>query len=235
MKRRILLATVLAITGCGPSDDRPAGEGAGADGGRGDDGGGGGSDGDGGETESFPSCWRTCDSPADCSTGTAISDADNFDCESGRCHYRGCNNTEECVASFQSDDYACGEIASLGLPGCFHICDSPSDCAVASAAFDADNYRCTGDGLCEYTGCRDDGECVTSFGGAYGCSQQGDTAFCTLRCETPADCVVANGGPLYDGDNYECRGGFCRFTGCRETEECQASMMSSEYTCDAAD
>ena len=41
-------------------------------------------------------------------------------------------------------------------------CTTPADCNLGSAAFDPDNYNCTG-GICEYKGCNNDDECIKTY------------------------------------------------------------------------
>ena len=52
-------------------------------------------------------CVLGCSSAADCSTGSAAFDADNYACVSGSCRYEGCNDDAECRASFMSTGYVC--------------------------------------------------------------------------------------------------------------------------------
>lgn len=49
----------------------------------------------------LPTCVQACSSPADCATtGSAVSDTDNWTCDSGRCRYGGCNSDAECQSAF---------------------------------------------------------------------------------------------------------------------------------------
>jgi hypothetical protein len=52
-------------------------------------------------------CVLGCTTSADCTTGTAAFDADNYRCEGGACRYSGCNDDAECRASFMSSGYVC--------------------------------------------------------------------------------------------------------------------------------
>ena len=52
-------------------------------------------------------CVLGCTGAADCSTGSAAFDADNYACISGACRYEGCNDDAECRASFMSATYVC--------------------------------------------------------------------------------------------------------------------------------
>ena len=224
---------VLAVA-CDPSgsDDDGDGNGSGTDG----DGGVGPDDdddeNDDEDDDGFPSCWYTCETPADCAGDTAINDADNYDCTDGLCRYRGCNSTAECVATYQTDTYACGMVGVFAFPTCAEVCGSPADCALASAAYDADNYRCNAESLCEYLGCNSDAECQAGVGPAYVCAPgYGGVDSCVLGCASPADCAVPTAGPLYGEDNYECADEACRFIGCHDSSECAVSLQNEATTC----
>jgi hypothetical protein len=123
-------------------------------------------------------------------------------------------------------------VPGIAVPTCLKTCSTPGDCAVGNVAYDADNYRCTG-GLCEYTGCNSAQECSAGVGAGYGCHQfQGWTySTCVATCGSAADCAIANGGTLYDADNYECSAGHCRWNGCNSTSECLSSLMNAAYEC----
>lgn len=108
----------------------------------------------------LPSCVKACTTPADCNLGSAAFDPDNYNCTSGFCSYKGCNNDGECKSSFANSSYVCRPIA--GLPTCGKGCTTPADCNLGSAAFDPDNYNCTG-GICEYKGCNNDDECIKTY------------------------------------------------------------------------
>ncbi len=183
-------------------------------------------------TPSFPACVYRCTTAADCNFGSEVNDGDNYDCTGGACVYHGCNSTQECVDTYMTNAYACGNVGDLPFDTCLHTCTAASDCAIASPAYDADNYRCTG-GLCDYTGCNSDQECVTAFGSAYGCHAVAGLSYptCQTRCTTASDCAIANGGSLYDVNNYSCDAGYCRWTGCNTTGECIDSLMNSGYEC----
>ena len=232
----LLMVLLCGAPACGADDAGGPGDGGGGGGEGGGGGGGEGVDagpGEGSEGDPIPACWLGCESPADCNLGTALSDADNYSCEEGRCIYQGCNSTAECAEALQSADYACGTVAGLDIPACHKICGAAADCALPSAAFDEDNYRCP-DGLCEYTGCNGDAECAASFGDAYGCRTEGlAVPACSLRCAGPSDCAIAGGGALHDADNYECaEDGYCRWVGCNGTAECTSTFMDARYVCE---
>lgn len=116
-------------------------------------------------------CLDTCATRADCGSGTAAFDADNYECVAGVCEYQGCLSDGECAATFSSTAYVCrnASLPDTGLPlptaerNCVHGCSVPADCATSSVAFDADNYACNAEGACVYVGCNDDAECRSSF------------------------------------------------------------------------
>ncbi|MCB9595326.1 MAG: hypothetical protein H6719_21585 [Sandaracinaceae bacterium] len=54
-------------------------------------------------------------------------------------------------------------------------------------------------------------------------------AFCVLGCAVEADCTTAS--PAFDEDNYVCEGTSCRYTGCVDDAECQATFSSADYVC----
>lgn len=107
-----------------------------------------------------PTCVKGCTMVSDCNLGSAAFDADNYSCAAGFCDYKGCNNDNECKSSFANPTYVCRNLS--GIPMCGKGCTTAADCNLGSAAFDADNYKCTA-GFCEYKGCNDDNECKSSF------------------------------------------------------------------------
>jgi len=54
---------------------------------------------------------------------------------------------------------------------------------------------------------------------------------CYQTCAVAADCILPNGGTLYDADNYACEAGRCVWTGCTSTTECTSALMSPNYAC----
>ncbi|MFH2007776.1 MAG: hypothetical protein ABI333_14435 [bacterium] len=102
---------------------------------------------------------------------------------------------------------------------CLPTCNTPSDCNLGSAPYDADNYQCTG-GVCVYQGCNSDAECQAL--GSYLCrTQPGSTVpYCLPACNTTADCNL--GSAPYDADNYLCTNSVCVYQGCNSDAECQA-------------
>jgi len=99
-------------------------------------------------------CIGACGTTADCSTGQAPYDADNYACTDGYCHYTGCNSDTECQAL---GNYVCRDLG-WGPPLCIMACGVAADCSTGQLPYDADNYACT-DGYCSYTGCNSDTEC----------------------------------------------------------------------------
>lgn len=115
------------------------------------------------------SCLEACASAADCGSGTAAFDGDNYRCDSGLCLYEGCNTDAECESTFGAA-FGCFDIEPPSTPlpiptadaNCVRRCLSPADCTTDSGAYDFDNYSCES-GACRYQGCNDDGECQTSL------------------------------------------------------------------------
>ncbi|MGZ5970701.1 MAG: DUF7478 domain-containing protein [Polyangiales bacterium] len=117
------------------------------------------------------------------------------------------------------------------IPFCTMTCASSSDCATASAAFDADNYACES-GTCRYVGCLSDSECTSSFASsAYACRKLAGSTIstCVHTCAKAADCATASAA--YDADNYSCDSGSCTYLGCKTDDECKSSFASSAYVC----
>ncbi len=121
-----------------------------------------------------------------------------------------------------------------GIPYCAEQCSSASDCVPSSSSgiTDANNWDCD-DGHCVYAGCVSDAECEDTFMSSdWGCYDGGSfAAQCVYYCSTPSDCDL--GISLYDTDNYECDGGYCNWTGCNSTSECQDAMQNTDYVCGA--
>jgi hypothetical protein len=115
-----------------------------------------------GQGSGMKGCVHTCSTTADCSSGVAYMDADNYACEAGACRYLGCNNDAECQTI---GAYACRDQGS-GTRYCVHTCSVAADCSSGVAYADADNYACEA-GVCRYTGCISDTECQAL--GAYVC------------------------------------------------------------------
>lgn len=189
----------------------------------------------GGPALSF--CQLGCTTGADCSTPSAAFDEDNYRCEVGVCRYTGCNDDDECRATFASERYVCRD-PGTGLRSCLLGCTSAADCSTGTAAFDADNYRCT-DGVCIYEGCNEDVECTATFGAGYGCrdAEPPSTPLplpaarrnCVRLCAAASDCATDSGA--FSADNYACRAGACVWLGCGSDVECRATLSSDAYVC----
>lgn len=188
---------------------------------------------DTGTGPTMPYCRQTCSTASDCATASAAYDADNYACTAGECVWKGCNSDAECRSAFASSAYVCRE--QLGLKTCLKSCAVAADCAIASAAYDADNWSCASS-TCQYLGCRSDTEC-TALGAGYVCRKVdvpgADPALivpsCVKSCSVPADCATAS--VAYDTDNYECSAGACRYIGCKSDGECKTAFMKSNYAC----
>jgi len=111
-------------------------------------------------------------------------------------------------------------------------CTAAANCTTASAAFDADNYRCD-TGRCVYTGCNDDAECQSTFARSdYGCRSVDGLSTCVQTCVTSASCGTATSA-AFDADNYRCDTGRCVYTGCNGDAECAATFSDPRYVCRA--
>ncbi|TNE84084.1 MAG: hypothetical protein EP330_30675 [Deltaproteobacteria bacterium] len=204
--RALLLLTLIA--GCGTAgDDNPSTDSGTTDSGTTDS---------GVVTDTPPSCVEGCTAPSDCDGGVLAYDADNYQCDAGACIYTGCNSNAECQDL--SSDYVCASVPGLSYDLCQLSCSVAADCDIGGgAAFDADNYTCTG-GVCRWTGCTSTTECQTTYGNDYVCGG-GSVPTCVKGCTTPADCDL--GSTAYDADNYACESGACVYTGCVGNTECE--------------
>jgi len=185
-----------------------------------------------------PSCRLACETPADCGTGSADSDADNFLCEDGACIPLGCNSETECVQSF-TFGYTCAEQPGGQRPPiCQPTCANAEGCTTPDAPvlFDADNVACV-DGACQNHGCNNDQECSEGMGRGWVCATKrgfevSHSTGCSLRCDTPLDCVGrSNGGTAADADKYACVEGVCLFTGCKSDSDCENSENGGRTVC----
>jgi hypothetical protein len=119
------------------------------------------------------------------------------------------------------------------VPYCIQTCDVASDCVpeMPTQIIDEDNFDCNADGYCEYTGCNSATECQDAYSSdQYGCTESTGYGFprCAHVCDVASDC--SQGTPLYDTDNFTCNGdGFCEYTGCNDTTECEAALTG--YVC----
>lgn len=104
-----------------------------------------------------PKCLASCKAVSDCAQpNDPTKSADNFSCDGGVCHWRGCQTDEECQAAANSTNVVCD--ASKGFPQCTQTCMQAADCATDSKLYDANNFTCE-DGLCRWLGCMSDSEC----------------------------------------------------------------------------
>jgi hypothetical protein len=156
-----------------------------------------------------------CNTPSDCATASAPYDADNYNCTGNICRYTGCNSTAECQTL---GNYVCGTLPGYTVQMCWVYCQTPGDCNMGSAPYDADNYNCTSN-MCEYTGCNSTAECQTLGNYVCGTLPGSTLPLCVMACNVPADCNM--GSAPYDADNYDCTSNMCEYTGCNSTAECQ--------------
>lgn len=111
---------------------------------------------------------------------------------------------------------------------CLNPCESPDDCGNdGDPLYNPEHYSCQS-GACVFDGCTSDAECEQSLGAAYGCDDSLETPSCVATCSTVDDCTKQDS--LNDADNYECDGGFCRFLGCNDDQEC-VDARGDGYTC----
>lgn len=117
------------------------------------------------------------------------------------------------------------------MPNCYHVCFTPSDCALGNSLHDADNYQCQGN-RCRWLGCNNTTECVDTFmDNRYVCDTLPPSTFpaCYRSCNVPADCSLGNA--LHDADNYRCTSNLCEWLGCNNTTECVDTFMDNRYAC----
>jgi hypothetical protein len=185
--------------------------------------------------DAVPVCMLSCGTAADCvpATSSALTDADNWDCDGGYCRYQGCNSDEECETAYVSDLYGCQQDGPWGTPICTRTCGAIGDCDLGVGMYDEDNYDCAG-GYCDYTGCTGDTECQDGMmNDDYVCADPWGFGFdnCVMGCGAPADCATG-GGAAYDADNYACEGDVCVYAGCNDTAECESTAgLGAGYEC----
>jgi hypothetical protein len=190
-------------------------------------------------------CVVACQTAADCPyPGVAaggVYDANNWECQEGRCQWMGCLNDAECAAD-PSFDYAptsCVSLLGGFTKSCLADCATPADCPMAGVTdfrYDADNYACK-DGHCSWEGCKSDAECAASLGATGKEWKCADNSWgfpvCTMTCKVPADCVYIPNSAMFDSNNYECNEGFCRHLGCLNDAECAEvyAYAEQDYVC----
>ena len=119
------------------------------------------------------------------------------------------------------------------ISACLKTCNDVRDCVAGNGGlYDVDNYQCTGDGLCQWTGCNTDEECVSALNSnRYVCDQSATIPYCVLTCMTADDCVTIPGATgAFDADNYDCRSQKCVYSGCNNNSEC-ATSLGAQYQC----
>ncbi|MBR6421139.1 hypothetical protein IKS86_00290 [bacterium] len=192
-------------------------------------------------TEKF--CQYVCTTASDCvpAGANAITDADNYKCEDGKCVYLGCLSDDECdeiygsVTAANGKVYRCNKNGAYGYPECTLTCSTAADCdlygqGTSQYAYDLDNYKCEG-GLCVFTGCNSDAECEATMSSSdYKCMPQEYTGktlkICNLPCKSAADCANS----VYPEEFYECRNSLCVAKSCESDEWCK-KYMTDDYVC----
>ena len=188
-------------------------------------------------------CIFGCNTASDCvpAGANAITDADNYKCEDGKCVYLGCLSDAECdeiygaVTAANGKVYRCNKNGAYGYPECTPVCSNAADCNLygdgsTQYAYDLDNYKCES-GFCVFTGCNSDAECEATMPSSdYKCQPQeysGKTLkICTLSCKSAADCANS----VYPKEFYECRNSQCVTKNCESDEWCQ-TYMTDDYVC----
>lgn len=188
-------------------------------------------------------CQYVCTTASDCvqAGANAITDADNYKCEDGKCVYLGCLSDAECdeiygaVTAANGKVYRCNKNGAYGYPECTPTCSTAADCDLygqgsTGYAYDLDNYKCES-GLCVFTGCNSDAECEATMSSSdYKCLPQEYTGktlkICNLPCKSAADCANS----VYPEEFYECRNSLCIAKSCESDEWCK-KYMTDDYVC----
>jgi hypothetical protein len=227
--------TTSATTGQGGAGAQGGSTGGSTGGAQGGSTGQGGTGAGGNPPEPVPFCGYSCSSPSECTSPDApqIVDASHYSCATGICEYTGCKTTAECVAAYGAD-YICASENGVPHKFCQTGCSAPADCVTAGApvVMNASHWACNA-GVCDYTGCKNDSECVAAYGAQYGCGTYPgfDSKFCQMTCDAPADCVSPDAGVYNDASHYECKAGFCWYTGCKSDAECKAELNNPNFVC----
>lgn len=184
----------------------------------------------GAPTPAFPTCMFTCVSPDDCAQPSPLYTPDHYACNDGTCAWLGCADDSECQAAYQNPAYRCGEVDGVAVPTCYPACDDVGQCVLATPIYDADNWECSA-GRCAWLGCTDDAECQATYQNpSYACVEiGGPTPTCLATCDVADDCIQPS--PLYDGENWTCDAGVCRWIGCLDDGECQDALMNPDVVC----
>jgi hypothetical protein len=182
-------------------------------------------------------CLPACSTASDCvpPQGPALYDASHFTCTAGVCEWTGCNTTDECTTAYQGAKLACSRPAGAAHSACVPACSTAADCVSgkSDALNDAEHYTCTA-GVCQWTGCRNTGECTSAYPGAkLACQKPADSpiAACVPTCATAADCAEGSTAALYDAGHFACTSGLCQWTGCKSTTECTTAYPGAKVVC----
>lgn len=184
-------------------------------------------DADSGTAISGKYCIQYCDSAADCAAESAISDENNWSCDSNhRCTYTGCVSTDECQSAYQSTDYGCNPNGSYGYGECAKFCNTAGDCSLGSVMYDEDNYECN-NSFCVFKGCNSDAECAEGMNyaeGTWKCYELAGISIktCQLACTVDTDCS--------DSGKYMCNDGRCVTKTCENDEWCGLEY-GEKYKC----
>jgi hypothetical protein len=119
-----------------------------------------------------------------------------------------------------------------GSMACELSCVTSEDCTTfGDAVKGPDNYACS-EGLCQYLGCKSDGECLEAYNPGWTCKKLTNDAvpLCHPPCTTAGDCVDPN-SPLNDSNNWSCNGGACEHRGCTSDDECKDEHNNPHYAC----
>lgn len=126
-----------------------------------------------------------------------------------------------------------GEEPPPAIPACLKRCSDVRDCVLAPGGlYDLDNYECTSEGFCEWTGCNSDSECAAALNNTrYVCDQTAVLPSCVLTCNSANDCVSnSTAMGAFDADNYSCNQQRCSYAGCNSDMECVTSLGAG-YRC----
>ena len=177
-----------------------------------------------------PMCVGTCEEAADCAQPSLLYGPDNYECAGGQCLWLGCNDDNECMATFMNPNMACLDVDGSDVPQCVGLCDVPNDCVQPSLLYDQNNWACTA-GRCDWLGCQEDNECVMALSNGNAVCDDGgaDVPQCVGACEDASDCTQPS--PLYLEDNFACEAGQCVWQGCNDDAECQQAFMNANQVC----
>lgn len=123
----------------------------------------------------YSECTPECTTSDDChyyaqgSTENPF-DSDNYECLSGLCVYKGCNNDSECSTIYGSADYGCREFnyVTVTMSNCTDLCTTAADCVTDGSNYTEDNYECI-NSACVIKQCESDQFCSDTMGSDYTC------------------------------------------------------------------